>query len=130
MKNKNTATKPVNKNPVQKDREINQEYLQFLNGTVMEMRHNDLPVLQEELGFHKEKFDTHRNKINEVASELNAMSEQTHERLLDLAQADLAICQVMNNQDAELEESNMYNRYSIWALGVIQVIILIKLFIA
>jgi hypothetical protein len=129
MKNKNTTPKPVNKNPVQKDKEINQEYLQFLNGTVMEMRHNDLPVIQEELGFHKEKFATHRDKINEVASELNAMSEQTHERLLALARSDAAMFQVMDNQFDNLDRTIAWNRFSIWALAVIQVIVLIKLFI-
>jgi hypothetical protein len=126
-KNKNAATKPVNKNPDQV--EGNQAHPEYLKEYILDISNPNFEAIEEELGFHREKFDTHRNKINEVASELNAMSEQTHERLLDLAQADLAICQVMNNQDAELEESIKYNRYSIWALGVIQVIILIKLFI-
>jgi hypothetical protein len=121
MKNKNTTPKPVN--------EENQYIPDYLGEILLEIRRNDLPGIHEQLDFYNEKFDTHRDKINEVATELNAMSEQTHERFLKLAEIDTALLQVMSNRDGELEESIKFNRYSIWALALIQAIILFKLFI-
>lgn len=121
MKNKNTTPKPVNKE--------NQNLPEYLGEFLLEIKNNHLEGIEEQIGFHAEKFATHRDKINEIATELNAVSEQAHERFLDLAKINVAISQVLDNQEAELKGMIQWNRYSIWALAVIQVIVLIKLFI-
>ena len=121
MKNKNTTPKPVNKE--------NQNLPEYLGEFLLGIENNRLEGIGEQIAFLTEKFDTRRGKINEVASELNAMSEQTHERFLKLAEIDTALLQVMSNRDGELEESIKFNRFSTWALALIQAIILFKLFI-
>lgn len=126
MKPKPTP-KPVNKNLNQV--KGNQEHPEYLKEFVIDISNADFEVIQEELGFHKEKFDTHRDKINEIATELNTMSEHTHERLLELAEINRAICQVTDNKDSELEEAIKWNRRTLWVLAITQGIIIVKLFL-
>lgn len=139
MKNKNTTPKPVNK----ENQNIGEEYLAALRrGNYTEaallydriksekrvqMQNDFMEQVTEELGFHKEKFDTHRNKINEIATELNGLSEQAHERFLDLAKINAAISQVLDNQEAELKGMIRWHRFFLCVIAVIQVFMMVKL---
>jgi hypothetical protein len=129
MKPKPTP-KPVNKNlyPTLAVENRKDAALDYLAGVVAKIKNETLPVFDEWLGFHDEKFDTHRDKINEIASELNAMSKQTHERLLELAEINRSICQVMDSKDAKLEEAIRWNRRTLWALAIAQGILIAKIF--
>jgi hypothetical protein len=130
MKPKPTP-KPVNKNlyPTLAVENRKDAALDYLAGVVAKIKNETLPVFDEWLGIHDEKFDAHRDKINEIATELNAMSEQTHERLLELAEINRAICQVTDNKDSELEEAIKWNRRTLWVLAITQGIIIAKLFL-
>ena len=120
MKPKPTP-KPVNKN-------LNQvKGNQDLKEYVIDISNPDFEVIQEELDFHKEKFDTHRDKINEIATELNGLSEQAHERFLDLAKINAAISQVLDNQEAELKGVIRWHRFFLCVIAVIQVFMMVKL---
>jgi flagellar motility protein MotE (MotC chaperone) len=129
MKPKPTP-KPVNKNlyPTLAVENRKDAALDYLAGVVAKIKNETLPVFDEWLGIHDEKFDTHRDKINEVATELNAMSKQTHERLLELAEINQSICQVMDSEDAKLEEAIKWNRRTLWVLAITQGIIIAKIF--